>query len=538
MSKVTDSIADIARIDAIESSVPVVNNTLTSTSTTEALSAAQGKVLQDGKQNTLVSGTNIKTVNGQDIVGSGDMTVGELSHCTFIDTYVNTLERSANEIMNVGYMDHSAFTKINSTQILCTFREYVTGSYQLYSIVYNIDTHTYGTKTLLVTATETVQYTKVHKLADNKVIVFYQLATTAMGYCKILNTSGNTITVGTQQTFKDYSGIKQIITIGTTYIMSYTIVSALYMAPFTVSADVVTFTTNTAIGGTNIAFDKTILFDVSGSLCVVTYNTTYFTGNTYSISGLTLTKGTTAYASFTSPGVVHKTANGDVLVFGYDTSTTKMSCYKFVKTGTVASFSLIGETVALPMDLTGYYDFYNTSTGLSVYFAGLIGRQAVIVRMSYTSAGVFSTAKGSAYSYNTSSEFNIGGASHNGIYLHSGTSLDRYLIELNSSIEVVNKDRRNNLPTVDITINESVPFGAYKTTNQIKVSATEILVVNSGLDKVAQLNGKFLGLTPFKEFYGVDSIGIFKLDTNFFAVAKPGATIHIFGVTEYENTIY
>lgn len=51
-----------------------VNNTLTSTSTTEALSAAQGKALQDGKQSILTSGTNIKTVDGQSLLGSGNIT--------------------------------------------------------------------------------------------------------------------------------------------------------------------------------------------------------------------------------------------------------------------------------------------------------------------------------------------------------------------------------------------------------------------------------------------------------------------------------
>ena len=106
MSKVTDALADISRIDAIESSVPVINNTLTSTSTTEALSANMGKTLEDSKQATLtfdatptdgstnpvtsngvfdalatkqatlVSGTNIKTVNSTSILGSGDIVIG------------------------------------------------------------------------------------------------------------------------------------------------------------------------------------------------------------------------------------------------------------------------------------------------------------------------------------------------------------------------------------------------------------------------------------------------------------------------------
>lgn len=58
--------------NGIDGSVPLVNN-LTSTSTTEALTAAQGKVLQDTKQSTLISGTNIKTINGESVLGSGDI---------------------------------------------------------------------------------------------------------------------------------------------------------------------------------------------------------------------------------------------------------------------------------------------------------------------------------------------------------------------------------------------------------------------------------------------------------------------------------
>jgi hypothetical protein len=56
-----------------------VNNTLTSISTTEALSAAQGKVLQDGKQATLVSGTNIKTINGSSVLGGGNLVIEGLT---------------------------------------------------------------------------------------------------------------------------------------------------------------------------------------------------------------------------------------------------------------------------------------------------------------------------------------------------------------------------------------------------------------------------------------------------------------------------
>lgn len=48
---------------------------LTSTDATSALSANQGRVLNETKQDTLVSGTNIKTINGNSLLGSGDIVV-------------------------------------------------------------------------------------------------------------------------------------------------------------------------------------------------------------------------------------------------------------------------------------------------------------------------------------------------------------------------------------------------------------------------------------------------------------------------------
>ena len=61
-----------------ESIVPtglsVIDN-LSSNSSTDALSAKQGKVLNQSKQDTLVSGTNIKTINGQSLLGEGNITI-------------------------------------------------------------------------------------------------------------------------------------------------------------------------------------------------------------------------------------------------------------------------------------------------------------------------------------------------------------------------------------------------------------------------------------------------------------------------------
>lgn len=56
----------------------IVIDGLDSTSTTSALSANQGKVLKgfiDNKQDTLVSGTNIRTINGEIILGEGNLDI-------------------------------------------------------------------------------------------------------------------------------------------------------------------------------------------------------------------------------------------------------------------------------------------------------------------------------------------------------------------------------------------------------------------------------------------------------------------------------
>jgi len=77
-----DTTAVTAAIDAATSgkadttAVTQVNNALTAhTSNTDIHVTASDKVTWSGKQDALVSGTNIKTINGSSILGSGDMTV-------------------------------------------------------------------------------------------------------------------------------------------------------------------------------------------------------------------------------------------------------------------------------------------------------------------------------------------------------------------------------------------------------------------------------------------------------------------------------
>ena len=66
-----------------------IQDNLISTDTNKPLSANQGKVLQDSKQNTLISGTNIKTINDESILGSGNLTIS--SGSSIIGGYVSRI---------------------------------------------------------------------------------------------------------------------------------------------------------------------------------------------------------------------------------------------------------------------------------------------------------------------------------------------------------------------------------------------------------------------------------------------------------------
>lgn len=69
-----------------------IKDVLTSTDTKSVLSANQGKILNESKQDTLVSGTNIKTINNQSILGSGNL-----------------------DILNMVYPVGSIYMSVNST---------------------------------------------------------------------------------------------------------------------------------------------------------------------------------------------------------------------------------------------------------------------------------------------------------------------------------------------------------------------------------------------------------------------------------------
>lgn len=81
-------------------SVIEVENSLMSTSTTNALSAAQGKILNTNKQDKLVSGTNIKTVNGNSLLGNGDIQIAGGGNVD--DVKVNGTSVVTNKVANIN----------------------------------------------------------------------------------------------------------------------------------------------------------------------------------------------------------------------------------------------------------------------------------------------------------------------------------------------------------------------------------------------------------------------------------------------------
>lgn len=103
----TTSESGVGALDAhqgkvLKEMIPNVINDVTSTSETDALSAKQGYNLNRNKQDTLVSGTNIKTINNQSLLGSGNITISDAPEGVFLCTYGTTTYADAIAAYNDG----------------------------------------------------------------------------------------------------------------------------------------------------------------------------------------------------------------------------------------------------------------------------------------------------------------------------------------------------------------------------------------------------------------------------------------------------
>lgn len=95
-----------------------VEDNLTSTYATRPLSAKQGKVLNDSKQDKLTSGTTIKTINSNSLLGSGNISlpttteVGDVANLTTTATTVvgaiNELDAKEGSLVDLTTTDDSS----------------------------------------------------------------------------------------------------------------------------------------------------------------------------------------------------------------------------------------------------------------------------------------------------------------------------------------------------------------------------------------------------------------------------------------------
>jgi len=80
-------------------------DSLTSTSTDTVVSARQGKVIKDitdAKMDLLVSGTDVKTINGESLMGSGNMNI--MGGATGVDTDLGKLYKDGELFVNADNM--------------------------------------------------------------------------------------------------------------------------------------------------------------------------------------------------------------------------------------------------------------------------------------------------------------------------------------------------------------------------------------------------------------------------------------------------
>ena len=117
---------------------------LTSTDTTKPLSANQGKILNESKQDTLVSGSNIKTINSHSLVGGGDIRdIGERRTRNNITSNLSNLTTAIAEqnLEKYGYTIGDYFVGASGYYYYLADMDTYYGGYSSYAVV---DTHHCG----------------------------------------------------------------------------------------------------------------------------------------------------------------------------------------------------------------------------------------------------------------------------------------------------------------------------------------------------------------------------------------------------------
>jgi hypothetical protein len=172
----------------------------------------------------------------------------------------------------------------------------LSSSINMYGVIYNSSTLTWGTPTLIRTAT--ISFSKAILSATNQILVCSSDTTTGFE-AVVLTISGTSITVGTAATATLSSTAAnnpiRLVAVGSSFVLLYNLsLPAVQIRAFTISGTTVTIGTATVLTGTSIAYNYLLTISSSVVLTLTVTAATAVYATPYSISGTTITLGTQA----------------------------------------------------------------------------------------------------------------------------------------------------------------------------------------------------------------------------------------------------
>lgn len=324
--------------------------TLASTVSTGAV-LADGSVAVDevsGAQATLVSGTNIKTIGGTSVLGSGDLTLPapfgtDLSYVDYSLTLSSAISSSAAETIL------SQSVSLDGTSELMIFYSGASA----HAVVFDTSTNTFGTPVLVRTRTLTsLRNVAIAKISSTAVLVCsLQLGETDL-QTVVLTVSGSTITVNTAvaTTLAAASGLvsanTRLVQVGSSYVLNYvtTADSLPKFRAITVSGTTPSIGAEFAYAGGTVnwhsyAHSSSVLLHFSATATLVY-------AFPITVSGTTLTAGTAATATTTSSPIVTGQLSNSRYALFYQNTTGRGAVVSI--SGTTASISTAATVVTAP----------------------------------------------------------------------------------------------------------------------------------------------------------------------------------------------
>lgn len=201
---------------------------------------------------------------------------------------------------------------------------FLTASAATYGVIYNSSTNTWGSATLIRTATNNL-FGAVLIATDKVLFVSCALSSTAMESV-VLSTSGTAITVNTPSgtTLSATCGGLNLTLVGTSGVVSYLIGGTAYgVRAITVSGTTPTVGAEASAAGTSYAGGILASFALSGSFILASpTSTSAFNITPFTISGSTATTGTAASVTWANTfSFRYFLAGSGNVVFGYCNST-------------------------------------------------------------------------------------------------------------------------------------------------------------------------------------------------------------------------